>query len=86
MTYNFDNIAIKCDTWQQMQQLKEIAERQGYKNMAMCETQFNTGYVYFVIIPDFNAYTNMDTVISTETEISFTTFITSHPDYHADGC
>jgi hypothetical protein len=86
MTYNFDNIAIKCDTWQQMERLAEIAEKQGYRSLAMAEDEFHKGYVYFVIMPDFNAYTNADTATSTKTIIPFTAFITSHPDYRADGC
>lgn len=87
MTYNFKNIAIRCDTWQQMERLAEIAEKQGIRSLAMSKVDFlYKGYVYFVIIPDFNAYTNVDTATSTETVTPFTTFITSHPDYSVEGC
>ena len=86
MTYNFDNIAVRCNTWQQMERLAEIAEMQGYRNLEMAEYEFNKGYVYFVIIPSFNAYTNFDMATEAETIIPFTTFITSHPDYSVEGC
>jgi hypothetical protein len=86
MTYNFKNYAIKCDDWSQMEELAKMAEKQGYRNLEMTEHEFHKGYMYFVIMPDFNAYTNVDTATSTETIIPFTSFITSHPDYRADGC
>jgi hypothetical protein len=86
MTYNFHNLAIKCDTWQQMQQLKEIAERQGSKTQgfAYSKRRFYEGCRYFVVLDYFHFCFSSKS--SKETEISFTTFITSHPDYRADGC
>jgi hypothetical protein len=86
MTYNFKNYAIKCDEWSQMEELAKMAEKQGYRNLEMTEDEFHKGYMYFVIMPDFNAYTNVDTATSTETITTFTAFITSHPDYRVEGC
>ena len=86
MTYNFKNYAIKCNDWSHMKELAKMAEKQGYRNLEMSETEFHSGYVYFVIMPDFNAYTNVDTATSTETITTFTAFITSHPDYRVEGC
>lgn len=86
MTYNFQGYAIKCNTWQQMQQLKEIAERQDKttQKWAYSKDLFDKGYCYFVT--HNYLYFCSDHKLSTETEISFTSFITSHPDYRADGC
>lgn len=85
MTYNFDNIAIKCNTWQQMERLAEIADRQGYyKSVLFGEEYFNDGDVYFMLNTS-NHYIN-DIPFNSDNIITFTTFITSHPDYRVEGC
>jgi len=83
MIYNFDNIAIKCDTWEQMMQLKEIAERQGLTVLFMSEKHFDRMPIFRW--SDLGHYSHFS-IPAQFSEISFTTFITSHPDYHADGC
>jgi len=87
MTYNFDNIAISCDTWQQMERLAEIAEKQGYgtPRYLYSEVDFSHGMEYFVI--DGNEYANVAVHhLRNVSIIPFTTFITSHPDYSVEGC
>ena len=86
MTYNFDNIAISCDTWQQMERLAEIAEKQGAKTQewAYSKTRFNNGHCIFV--NRGYLYFSTDFKMPSETGYTFTTFITSHPDYSVEGC
>lgn len=86
MIYNFQNLAIKCDTWQQMQQLKEIAEKQGLitSRKSFSEKLFKEGECYFACYRGH--YFCDSTITYWETPISFTSFITSHPDYQSEGC
>jgi thiamine pyrophosphate-dependent acetolactate synthase large subunit-like protein len=84
MTYNFDNIAIRCDTWQQMERLAEIAEKQGIQTCTYLfnEQTFNDGHKYFLV--NLGYYANCG-YVGVE-KVTFTTFITSHPDYRVEGC
>lgn len=53
---NFTNKAIKCDTWQQMQELARIAEGQGYMPFGFSQIYFEHEMVYFIV--DGLEYTN----------------------------
>lgn len=85
MTYNFENVAIRCDTWQQMERLAEIAEKQGYKVLYLNRKYFWDGCNLFrknTIHPFYSNYPN----IYEAPIIPFATFINSHPDYRVEGC
>lgn len=76
MTHDFTNKAIKCQTWQQMLHLAELAREQRYKGnwTSFCEDSFNRGHKYFVV--HGNWFYNYDIVLSDETETTYTDFIT----------
>ena len=82
--YDFTNKAIKCDTWEQMEHVAEIARKQG----GSVTTWFNThpctiedGYSYFISTSEnIDLYGNyrLSHIEPTETIISYSDFITSN--------
>lgn len=74
----FQNVAILCDTWQQMQHLARIAEEQGYKPIMFRQHYFDEHDMVYFIVDEFE-YTNTND-IDGYTETTYTTFINSHPD------
>lgn len=87
---NFQNVAIKCDTWEQMQHLARIAEQQGLTWISCPWHTFEAGYVYVMRCSEYlgrdliSNYQQSD--IESETETTYTTFINSHPDISVEGC
>lgn len=77
--YNFHNVAIKCDTWQQMEQLAEIAREQGLK-VDCLEPDCFPEMPYFTKSSN-EAYLSHYSVFSLEdTEISFEDFMRTSAD------
>lgn len=71
----FQNTAIKCDTWEQMESLASIAEKQGYRPFSISERLFKSGCNYFGIAHEF--YTCADYGGDGYTITTYTTFINS---------
>ena len=85
----FQNTAIKCDTWQQMEHLARIAEEQGYRPIMFRRHYFDEhGMVYFITWDKeyTNSYDADGYTETTYTETTYTTFINSHPDISVEGC
>ena len=80
----FQNTAIKCDTWQQMEHLARIAEGQGYIPLMFRRHYFDEQDMVYFITWD-KEYTNTND-IDGYTETTYTTFINSHPDISVEGC
>ena len=82
----FQNTAIKCDTWEQMERLAELAEEQGKRTWA---NAFNKetfpSECYFYANEHFYCNCAEDSV-SDLTITTYTTFINSHPDISVEGC
>lgn len=55
---DFENIAIKCDTWEQMQHVAEVAAQQGCRNVEIEECDFLDGNIYFEINSHGDGYRN----------------------------
>ena len=73
MNYDFTGKSIKCDTWEQMLHLAELAEEQGYSVLKPFSARFfNTGSVFFTI--DDKEYMCLD-VVCDPIEILYTDFI-----------
>lgn len=73
--YNFQNKAIRCDTWQQMEQLAEIAERQGLPVQDMDKDMFHKAKFFGISLTKVPYYSHFTYVEPNETEISFDDFI-----------
>ena len=84
--YNFQKYAILCDNWQQMLHLASLAERQGYIRipLALSKDDFEEGANLFIATE--NGMANWWTASAGYTNITYTTFINSHPDHRSDGC
>jgi hypothetical protein len=84
MTHNFQNVAVKCDSWQQMLHLAELAREQGAEiNPAIFnEEDFNDGAVYF----ELYGYMAVNMYSTQEVEIPYTTFINPPVDDSVYGC
>ena len=87
MTYNFQNYAILCDTWQQMLHLAKLAKAQGYEtdNDSFNEELFDLGQVHFMVF-DGGYFCDYYQYIGVKIEIPYTSFINSHPDLRVEGC
>lgn len=48
MTHDFTGKSIKCDTWEQMLHLAELADGKGYKKFFLSESDFEDGECYFI--------------------------------------
>jgi len=83
----FTNTAIKCDTWEQMERLAELARKQGYTAHPdhYNEHDFAAGARYFALYTQ-KTYCNAGDVEPHEIETTYTTFINSHPDISVEGC
>lgn len=44
---DFENIAIKCDTWEQMQHVAEVAKEQGLRIVNLSDKYFSKGHNLF---------------------------------------
>lgn len=87
MTHNFQNVAIKCQTWQQMLHLADLARAQGNETdlILFCEEDFNKGMTYF--LAENKKYGNVaDCTVKNYTQIPYTTFINPPSDESVYGC
>lgn len=85
---NFQNVAIECETWQQMQDLARIAEGMGYSGL-IDESAFNNtkGSIYFVVFTSHWAtFTNMCIPHVSRTIIPYTQFINQSDTPSVYGC
>lgn len=84
---NFQNVAIKCDTWEQMESLASIAEEQGYKAdpERYNEHDFAAGARYFALYTQ-KTYCNAGDVEPNETETTYTQFINQSDTPSVYGC
>jgi hypothetical protein len=84
---NFNGVAIKCDTWQQMLHLAELAEMQGYGNHygLFSKEDFEKGDKYFSTFGN-DIYGCQGFVAPSETETTYTTFINPPVDDSVYGC
>lgn len=81
---NFQNVAIKCDTWEQMEHLARIAEEQGYvASKWFTEEWFDDGDVFFEITNgnEYNCFT-----LSTYPVLTYTQFINQSDTPSVYGC
>lgn len=56
----FDNIGVRCETWEQMEKLAEIAKSSGYKEFSFEEEFFHRGGTIFWLDKKDHDYTNCD--------------------------
>lgn len=87
MTHNFQNVAVKCDSWQQMLHLADLARGQGY--VATCfgfgDDTIENGFCYFVVQDGY--YSNYsETSVFDLPKIPYTTFINPPVDDSVYGC
>lgn len=87
---NFQNVAIKCETWQQMQELARIAEGMGLTWVDCPWHTFEAGYVYVMLC---SMYLGRDLIsnyqmsdIESETITTFTQFINQSDTPSVYGC
>lgn len=84
----FQNTAIKCDTWEQMEHLARIAEGQNIRQVGFIEHDFyNRDLKYFIVLNlSFGLIYTNGIPAHGEIETTYTTFINSHPDISVEGC
>jgi hypothetical protein len=87
MTHDFQNVAVLCDTWQQMLHLAELAREQGYAVIddLFNEDDFKAGMKYFVA--EEGRCANVSTEhLRGQTETDYPTFINTPVDDSVYGC
>ncbi len=74
--YNFEKVAIRCETWEQMQQIEQIAKSQNLSMISgISEYDFANNGIYFAGIN--NDYSNFSKAMPDEKIILYADFISS---------
>jgi hypothetical protein len=88
MTHNFQNVAVLCDTWQQMLHLAKLAKAQGYRTDKVLFSRMDflvLDHIYFAV--ENREYLNLTEIAANSyIKTTYTTFINPPTDDSVYGC